>query len=95
MQAVVGEVGTQATVLVGKQGIQVNPGNALTACHLLEEDVGLDDDVVTVLEQFPLAHVVVEGQQALQVDLGARAPLLDHDDEPLGHTGDAVGGDAV
>ena len=47
--------------------------------------------MVTPLEQFPLPHVVVERQQALQVDLGPGRALLDHDDKALGHTGNAVG----
>ena len=95
VEAVVGEVGAQAALLVGKQGVEVDPGNSLTACDLFEQLVGLDDDVVSSLEEFPLAHVVVEGQEALEVDLCAGGALLDHNDEFFGHTGDAVGGHAV
>jgi len=62
VEAVVGEVGAQAALFVGEQGVEVDPGNSLTACDLFEQLVGLDDDVVSSLEEFPLAYVVVEGQ---------------------------------
>ena len=70
VEAVVGEVGAQVAVLVGEQGVEVDPCHTLAAGDLFKQDVGLDDDVVTALEQFPLAHIVVERQQALQVNLG-------------------------
>lgn len=50
VKAVVGEVGSQAALVVNKQGIQVNPGYTLAACDLFEQDIGLDDDMVTALE---------------------------------------------
>jgi len=95
VEAVVGEVGAQAALVVDEQGIEVDPCHSLAAGDLLEQPVGLDDDVVAPLEQFPLAHVVVKGQQTLQVDLGPGAALLDHDDEALHRSGDAVGAHVV
>lgn len=91
MEAVVGEVSAQAAVLVGKQGIEVNPCDALTAGNLLKQDIGIDNNVVTTFEEFPFAHVVIEGQEALQIDFCPGGALLDHNDEAFGHTGDAVG----
>ncbi len=70
VEAVVGEVGAQVALVVNEQWVEVDPCHALTKGDLFEQRVGLDDDVVTVLEEFPLAHVVVEGQQALEVDFG-------------------------
>ena len=36
VEAVVGEVGAQAALVVGKQGIEVDPGDTVAAGHLLE-----------------------------------------------------------
>ena len=36
VKAVVGQLGTQAALFINKQRIQVNPGHALSASHLLE-----------------------------------------------------------
>lgn len=95
VEAVVGEVGAKATLVVNEQGVEVDPRDTLAVGDLFEQGIGLDDDVFTPLEQFPLAHVVVEGEQALEVNLGSRGALLDHDDELLHRTGDAVGTNIV
>lgn len=95
VEAVVGEVGAEAALVVGKEGVEVDPGDAVAAGDLLEELVGLYNDVIAALEQLPLAHVVVEGEQALEVDLGAWRALLDDEDEALHGAGDAVGADVV
>lgn len=91
MEAVVGEIGAKAALLVGEQGVEVDPGNSLAASDLFKKQICLDNDMVTALKELPLSHVVVKRQKALKIDLGTRGALLDHDDKFLHRSSNTIG----
>ena len=81
VQAVVGVLGPQVPLVVDKQRVEVNPRHPLAAGNLLEGAVAVAHHLVAAVKQFPHSHRGVERHHRLQVDAGARAALLDDDDE--------------
>lgn len=95
MEAVVGEVFAELTVLVNEERVEVYPSYALALTHLFHSPVAVDYHLLAVFEEFPHLHVGVERQHRLQVDFGARRALLNEDDEFFHRSSYAVAINAV